>query len=171
MQNMIIQSSRLALYETAHADLDAVLSIENSGEAKKFVYSWPKERHMTAMENLDEAHLLLRERRTEEIIGYILLSGLSSEDQSIEFRRIALRRNGLGYGQEALALILKLCFEHYGCHRLWLDVFEDNQRALHLYRKVGFIQEGILRECKKSNSGYRSMVIMSMLEQEYNHLK
>ena len=52
-------------------------------------------------------------------------------------------------------------------HRLWLDVYTDNEIAINLYRSEGFVQEGILRECKKSGDEYRSMVIMSMLEREY----
>ncbi|SHI91706.1 Protein N-acetyltransferase, RimJ/RimL family [Geosporobacter subterraneus DSM 17957] len=167
MRPSIAQSNKIFLTETAFEDLDTVLSIENSQDAEKFVYSWPRARHQEAITNPDEAHLLLKECGSEKIIGYVLLSGLTNEDRSIEFRRIALSITGQGYGKMALALILKLCFENYGCHRLWLDVFEDNHRALRLYQKMGFIQEGTLRECKKSNTGYRSMIIMSMLEQEY----
>ncbi|AOT70849.1 GNAT family N-acetyltransferase [Geosporobacter ferrireducens] len=171
MRIPILESDKLLLLETAYDDLDTVLSIENSGDAKKFVYAWPKDRHLMAIKNPDEAHLLIQEKSTGETIGYALLSGLTNEDQSIEFRRITLYKRGLGYGQEALELIQKLCFDQYNCHRLWLDVFEDNQRALHLYRKMGFIQEGVLRECKKSDFGYRSMIIMSMLAQEYDKVK
>lgn len=170
MRIPILESDKLLFLETGQDDLDTILSMENNEEIKKFVYTWSKDRHLAAIQDPDEGHLLIKEKSTDETIGYILLSGLKQEDQSIELRRIALCKRGLGYGQDALALIQKLCFERYSCHRLWLDVFADNQRALHLYLKMGFIQEGILRECKKSDSGYRSMIILSMLAPEYEKL-
>jgi RimJ/RimL family protein N-acetyltransferase len=50
---------------------------------------------------------------------------------------------------------------------LWLDVFEHNARARHVYRSVGFVEEGVLRECVKQQERYASLVVMSILENEY----
>jgi RimJ/RimL family protein N-acetyltransferase len=58
-------------------------------------------------------------------------------------------------------------FDELSAHRIWLDVFPHNSRARHIYRSVGFVEEGVLRECVKHGDIYRSLVLMSMLESEY----
>jgi diamine N-acetyltransferase len=42
-----------------------------------------------------------------------------------------------------------------------------NTRALALYRSEGFVEEGRLRDSVKTEDGYDSLVVMSMLESEY----
>ena len=59
------------------------------------------------------------------------------------------------------------CFERLNVHRLWLDVFETNQRARNLYESAGFQVEGTLRECLRTGEGFASLVVMSMLSSEY----
>ena len=73
----------------------------------------------------------------------------------------------IGYGQRALRILIKKAFEKYNAHRFCLDVFEHNQRARHVYQSVGFNEEGILRDAVKKEDRYFSLVIMSMLENEY----
>lgn len=66
-----------------------------------------------------------------------------------------------------LQAILSKAFDELAAHRLWLDVFEHNARARHVYRSVGFSEEGVLRECVKQQERYASLVVMSILEDEY----
>ena len=52
--------------------------------------------------------------------------------------------------------------------KTWLDVFDDNYRARHVYRSVGFRDEGVLREAAlKSDSRFGSLAVMSILASEY----
>src|SRR5262249_54301602 len=50
-----------------------------------------------------------------------------------------------GIGRALLEAIENWALSH-GVHRLELTVRMDNQRALHLYEKMGFIQEGTKRD-------------------------
>ena len=79
-----------------------------------------------------------------------------------------IKEKGKGYGKLAIKEIKKYCFEKLLCHRLWLDVFEFNQRAIHVYKKLGFHREGVLRECILTSQGYKSLVVMSLLKKEYD---
>jgi diamine N-acetyltransferase len=68
-------------------------------------------------------------------------------------------------GQTTLAV--DLCFGDLGANRLWLDVFDDNERARRAYRAVGFREEGILREAARRQDGsLGSLVVMAMLARE-----
>jgi diamine N-acetyltransferase len=57
-------------------------------------------------------------------------------------------------------------------HRFWLDVKALNQRAQALYANEGFVEEGRLRESVRisgsSGDGYDSLIVMSMLDREYD---
>jgi RimJ/RimL family protein N-acetyltransferase len=145
--------------------MDFIIGIEKAND--NFVFVWPKERHIEAIGRLDEMHVSIINSASRELVGYIILSGIGGEDNALEFRRMVISDKGKGYGRISTRFIKRYCFEVLKYHRLWLDAYTDNERAIGLYIKEGFTQEGLLRECKKDGDGYRSMVIMSMLENEY----
>ena len=53
---------------------------------------------------------------------------------------------GKGYGTDAMREILRFAFEELNLHRVTLTVFEYNPRAIRTYEKVGFREEGRLRQ-------------------------
>ena len=59
-------------------------------------------------------------------------------------------------------------FAETACHRFLLEVFTDNTRARHVYRSLGFTEEGLLREAVKRPDGSRvDQVLMSLLRPEW----
>jgi diamine N-acetyltransferase len=156
----------LSLLPTEPSDLKDIIRLEHHPDNKEFILPYSLSRHQQALESDNEGHLKLM---TDEgsIIGFVLLAGLNNPNQSVEFRRIVVALKGMGYGRQGIALVKEHCFEHLMCHRLWLDVFEDNERARQLYRSEGFVEEGIMRECIKQDGIYRNLVLMSMLQGEY----
>jgi diamine N-acetyltransferase len=112
-------------------------------------------------------HLIIETVPASQRIGYVILRGLCENRYSIELKRIVITEKNQGYGRETLRMVKKLCFEEWRAHRLWLDVKEHNMRARHLYESEGFVREGVLRECIRNGETYESLIVMSMLEQEY----
>jgi RimJ/RimL family protein N-acetyltransferase len=166
MGNVLMEMDGLKFCLTRLDYLDLIISIEKANS--EFVFVWPKERHVEAISRVDELHISVINSVGGELVGYIILAGIGGEDQVLEFRRMVMADKGKGYGRKSVRFIKEYCFQVLKYHRLWLDVYTDNERAIGLYRSEGFVQEGLLRECKKAGDGYRSMVIMSMLEQEYS---
>lgn len=74
---------------------------------------------------------------------------------------------GKGHGKEATLKTLKFAFNDLNLNRVYLTVLEENKKALHIYAKFGFKNEGILRECVYKNGKYKNEVIMSLLRSEY----
>ena len=165
MRSVIMEMDGLEFCYTKPEYLDLISSIEKNNS--NFVFVWPKERHIEAIGRMDEVHISVVNSSGGELVGYIILAGVGGEDRVLEFRRMAIADKGRGYGRISVRFIKKYCFEVLKCHRVWLDAYTDNERAINLYNSEGFVQEGILRECKRNGNEYRSMVIMSMLEQEY----
>ncbi len=156
----------IRLRSTGEADLDFVLHAEQSPENRAFVTGWTRDQHREAANSNDQRHLII-ENEEGRSVGYVLLADLTNKNQSVEFRRIVVTDKGKGYGREAFQLIKEIAFNELRAHRLWLDVKEHNIRARHVYESEGFVVEGILRECVKTDDKYESMVIMSMLTNEY----
>ncbi len=157
---------KIRLRRTNESDLDFVLGAEQSAENCAFVSAWTREQHRAAFETEDLTHLVI-ENIDGKRVGYVILAGLADVNQSIEFRRIVVTEKNQGCGKQVLRQIKKLAFEELKAHRLWLDVKELNKRARHVYEAEGFITEGVLRECLKTKTGFESLVVMSMLRDEY----
>lgn len=78
---------------------------------------------------------------------------------------------GKGFGREAIQLLKKLCFKKLQYHQLWLDVYDENKRAIRIYESEGFVKEGLLRDNTKTENAYRSERIYSILENEYKPIQ
>ncbi len=163
----VAQSRILDFYWTTERDLDQILALEQDQENSSFITPWKREQHLEAFSNRDVAHLVVKTKQDQTLIGFILLRGLEGIDKSIELKRIVIGAKGQGNGKEAIKLLKWLIFEKWKAHRLWLDVFDFNQRARHVYAAEGFIEEGTLRECIARGDRFESLVVMSLLVQEY----
>ena len=76
-------------------------------------------------------------------------------------------RNGGGYGTEALRLMCRYGFDNMRLHQITLWVVAENEVARHVYRKIGFVEEGRHRQCFVGENGERhDMILMSMLKGE-----
>jgi RimJ/RimL family protein N-acetyltransferase len=161
----------IRLRPTTDADLDMVLAAERHPDNYAFVGQWSRERHQQAIADPNAAHRIVERAEDGQAVGFIIICGLTSLHQSIEFRRIVITEKRRGYGRAALRLARVLVFEHYDAHRMWLEMVDTNHWAQALYESEGFVVEGRLRECLKSGDQFVSLVVLSMLRPEYERLK
>ncbi|MBN1483384.1 MAG: GNAT family N-acetyltransferase [Chloroflexia bacterium] len=74
---------------------------------------------------------------------------------------------GMGYGSEAIYLLLDYAFGSLGFHRVAVGVIGFNHRALRFYEKIGFEREGLQRDGYYYNHVFHDFIMMSMLENEF----
>jgi RimJ/RimL family protein N-acetyltransferase len=74
---------------------------------------------------------------------------------------------GKGYGTEATALMVQYAFDTLNLNRVWLHVYEYNQRGLRAYEKVGFKREGVLRQECYREGRYWDTIVMAILRDEW----
>lgn len=72
-----------------------------------------------------------------------------------------------GYGSDALKVFIKFIFDEMNIHKIKLEVFAFNIRAIKCYEKCGFKQDGVLREEIFKNGKYYDVWEMSILRDEY----
>lgn len=169
MKSINEQSNFIVLRNTQEGDLDFVINAEREPSNAQYVIQWTKEQHKDALFHDDMLHLTVENKATNKPIGYIIMAGLTDPNRNVELKRIVISDKGKGFGREALKLVRKISFEYLNAHRLWLDVIYGNHGAQNLYKSEGFIKEGILRESMFHNGNYESLIIMSILEDEYNN--
>jgi RimJ/RimL family protein N-acetyltransferase len=74
---------------------------------------------------------------------------------------------GKGFGFEASVMLLRHAFGKLNLHRVELGVHENNIPAVKLYRKLGFVEEGRLRQAFRRDGKYHDMIIMGLLSDEF----
>lgn len=74
---------------------------------------------------------------------------------------------GRGYGGDAIVACLRFAFLTLGLHSVSIVTDEDHERALALYRRLGFAQTGIDRECIYRQGRFINHVRFDMLEREF----
>ena len=78
---------------------------------------------------------------------------------------------GKGLGSAALARLLDVAFAPgpagEDLHKMWLMCFRENERARRMYGRLGFVEEGILREEYLHEDRHRDMVRLSLLAREW----
>ncbi len=75
-----------------------------------------------------------------------------------------------GYGTEALKLILDYGFSFLNLRNISLSVFEYNEPAYNLYKKVGFKEVGRLRKALEIMGKTYDVIIMDMLSEEFQSI-
>ena len=111
--------------------------MERQADTAGFILPEELTEHRAAYDRGDVVYLAIVDR--DALAGFILLAPEADGD-SVEFRRIVVRDKGQGHGQRAIRLLDDWCRKQPGCGRIWLDVFEFNTRARHVYEKLGYRQ-------------------------------
>ncbi|NUP69325.1 MAG: GNAT family N-acetyltransferase [Nonomuraea sp.] len=102
-------------------------------------------------------------------VGEVVLNELDRHNLSCNLRiaLIGSRVFGKGYGTEAIELVLDHAFTTTPLHRISLGVFSFNERARHVYKKVGFVEEGVERDSLLWEGEWYDSVMMSVLRPEW----
>lgn len=66
-----------------------------------------------------------------------------------------------GFGEAAWRLLMKYAIEDLGLRRLYLFVLADNEQAINIYRKCGFVEEGMLRQHAYKKGKWKDVFVMA----------
>jgi diamine N-acetyltransferase len=158
---------QVRLRPTMLSDLDFVISVEQDAANRPFITPWERTQHEGAVRIPDFRHFIVESGPGYASTGFVILQGCRNPHHSVELKRIVLQSKGQGLGRACVRLLTQMAFRDLGAHRFWLDVKSLNVRAQALYRSEGFVEEGRLRDSVKTDDGYDSLILMSMLEDEY----
>ena len=120
--------------------------------------------------NTNSKGFVIAEKESKEYIGQIDLHRIDWKNRCADLGVVVGRKDliGKGYGSEAIRLMQQFVFQQLNLHRLELEVYETNERAIRCYLKCGFHEEGRLREKYYKNGKFWDIICMSILRSEYD---
>jgi RimJ/RimL family protein N-acetyltransferase len=124
-----------------------------------------EDRELSSTDDSFAIHL----RGEDEPIGVISLMNISQANASAELSVIVGHPEDRhhGYGAEAIDTILRYGFEELDLNRIGLSVFEFNEDATATYEKLGFREEGRLRQALKRDDAFHDAILMSIRSSEW----
>jgi RimJ/RimL family protein N-acetyltransferase len=107
----------------------------------------------------------------DERAGYFRLSNHSKENRNLYIGAdIHPGFAGRGLGYKAYKEFMEFLFSEeseYDLNKISLEVLATNSRAIYLYKKLGFVQEGCKRQEVLKGDTYVDSIIMSILKDEF----
>ena len=134
----MLPNQELLVCDAKREELGRICEMEQ-GEARNFIIPYPLNRHQAEFARPDVVYKSIW--RGGQHIGFLILV-LDSDARSVEFRRIVVTEPGRGYGKRVVGMIDDICRHELGRARVWLDVFETNERARHVYEQCGYRRFG-----------------------------
>ena len=107
---------------------------------------------------------------TWEHVGTAGLNGIDPRSRSAELWMIIgpTARRGRGLGTEATRLLVWYGLQCLNLHRISLYTPATNDRALSVYRRIGFVEEGRARQAVFFEGRYLDTIHMGLLEGEFD---
>ncbi len=172
-----LETKRLVLREMRPEDTGAIFALYGDAEVMRY-------RDVLAFTRLEEAQHFLEQMRSRSQQGEEMHWGitLKGEDQLVgscgyswhlgrPFGAIgydlARRYWKQGIMTEAIQALLHFGFVVRNLHRVEARVRRENEASMRLLQRLGFQEEGLLRECLFLNNSFFDVKIFSLLQSEY----
>ena len=99
------------------------------------------------------------------VIGLVSLTDIDNINRSATFHIMIgdSSHQNKGAGQFAIKEMLNHAFNNLNLHRIQLEVLSSNDRAIHVYEKLGFVKEGTLRQVYFKNGKYVDALVMGII--------
>jgi RimJ/RimL family protein N-acetyltransferase len=113
---------------------------------------------------------VIEEQVSKQAIGTCQLVNINWVHRSAELQiRIGDSSfHGRGYGSEAVNLLCDFGFADLNLHRIYLNVFASNKRAIRAYEKCGFDCQGTFKEAAYLDGQWVDIHVMARLEPPYS---
>jgi len=169
---------KVRLREYRKEDIEKALHYMNDSETKRFLspgipYLYTLEDERKWFENISAAKDIYNFAiETLEDEKYIGGCGLNSIDWKNSVAVVGIfigdkKYWGKGYGTDAMKVLIKFVFEQMNIHKVKLNVYSFNERAIRSYEKCGFKVEGVLRQEIFRDGRYYDEMIMGLMKEEY----
>lgn len=172
----MIIGERVILKALERKDLPKMCQWRNDPEGRRFVFSYlpisQAEEEVWFEDYLKQgkSKVFIIELKEKGVpIGYLLVSNIDHKNQNAEVGIHIDEKGyqGQGLGTDALKTLLRFLFGEMNLHRVYLYVHDYNERAIDFYKKIGFAQEGVLRDAVFTEGRFCDILLMSILKEEF----
>jgi RimJ/RimL family protein N-acetyltransferase len=117
----------------------------------------------------DEALFVIADTE-DRAIGHVGLYKIDHLLRAAEFGILIGDRSnwGKGLGRACSRFAIEYGFDKLNLRRIYLEVLASNERAIKLYRSLGFVEEGRLRQAAWQSGNFVDVILMGLLIEEYH---
>ncbi|MZI91938.1 spermidine N1-acetyltransferase [Vibrio sp. CAIM 722] len=165
---------KLSLRALERGDLRFIHNLNNNRNIMTYWFEEPYE-SFDELEELYNKHIhdnaerrFVVENEDKELVGLVELIEINYIHRSAEFQIIITpEHQGNGFAEILINKALDYSFTILNLHKIYLHVAVENEKAVHLYDKAGFIEEGHLVEEFFINGSYQDVKRMYILQSAY----
>lgn len=174
----MLYGEKIYLRELLKEDMDEIYNLSKNKEVSKYNGGWDDFVSKKYLEdnfkyfNKPSKKYFVIATKSNGIVGYTAYRKSNYCDDvysiSITIGKYYWNR---GYGYDSLKTLLSYLFNKKKAHKVELEVIADNFKAIKLYEKLGFINEGIRRKKYFYENKYLDTVLMGILYDEYKNIR
>lgn len=166
-------SEKIELRVLEKADLEFIHRLNNNADIMSYWFD-ESYKSMTQLEKAYEKSIDNKDVRQfiiekdNEQLGYVALFSIDPIHRKAEFGiMIDPKHQGHGYASIATDLAIDYAFSTLNLNKLYLIVDRINEKAIHVYEKMGFEMEALLKEEYFVNGSFHDVSIMSIFQRDY----
>ena len=170
---MTLMTDRLKLRPLEREDLRFVHELDNNETVMHYWFEEPYEAFVELCDLYDK-HIHDQSERRFVVerdgvrVGLVELVEINHIHRRAEFQIIiSPEHQGRGYATQATRLAMGYAFTVLNLYKLFLVVDVENTRAVSVYKKLGFTEEGILRHEFFVDGVYRDAYRMAAFQPDY----
>jgi RimJ/RimL family protein N-acetyltransferase len=174
----VIRGERIYLRASERSDIPLFVRWFNDAETISYLSmrapmslaseeSWFND--MTARQGKSDYHFVICRLDDDSAIGTLGLFDIDHVNGSAGIGISIGEKSlwGQGYGTDAMLALLDFGFGALRLERMWLEVYDYNERGRRSYEKCGFVLEGTERHAIFKNGAHHDILLMSILRHEW----
>jgi len=177
----MIEGKKVILRPLSSKDIEKTVQWRNNMNLKNLILMHPfpvpleleREYMECQLTSTDNKVVLLgiEDKSNQKLIGYTKLYNIDWIHRTAYFGIVIGDKDarGKGIGKETTQLMIKYAFKNLNLRKILLEVVKNNERAINLYKKIGFETEGILKDQVFIDGSYYSVLIMTSGTKRFNN--
>lgn len=163
---------KVRLRNVSQEDLNLLVTWRNDPQNWKYFFNTKpiklesQKNWLASISSRDDKMFFMIDSNDDVTIGTLAIDTIDYTSQRAEIGNVLIGDKeyiNQGYAYEALCVLLDYCFLKLNIHRVELKVQEDNLAAITLYKKAGFVVEGVLVDYYYADGKRRNALQMSKI--------
>ena len=174
--DIILKCNNLTFRRPTLDDVEELVVLKNNKEASRFlggntpIYTVEGMKRWVEFHNnnKEEVLLVIYDENAHKLIGHVGLYKIDEYSKKAEFGILLAddSSRGKGYGTMCTQMMVDYAFEVLKLHKVYAEIIRENKASEKMFKKCGFIVDGILRDDIFKNDKYNDVLVMSILQND-----
>ncbi|MHA6482039.1 GNAT family N-acetyltransferase [Paenibacillus sp. strain BS8-2] len=163
-----LQSSDITLFQALDDEVNRLVDMIHFPQSPEKQIQWLEAEQRNRM---GDAFRWVAETHDGELVGTINTFACNKRYGNFKYGISLLpEQRSKGYGAEMVVSVLRFYFHELNYHKATPHVYSFNPASIQLHNKLGFVQEGCLREMIYTNGEYHDEIHYGMTAPEFDRL-